>query len=61
MKDAAYTLRLNKGLKKALETAAKKDHRSVASLLQKLICDHLEREGISWEEDAKPKRGTKKK
>ncbi len=39
------------GVKKALKVAAEKDSRSMASLVEKLIKDHLEKEGISWEED----------
>jgi hypothetical protein len=39
---------LSPGLKKALKKAADKDSRSMASLIEKLIKDHLDKQGISW-------------
>ena len=42
---------MNPGLKKALKEAADKDSRSMASLIEKLIKDHLEKERISWEDE----------
>ena len=39
------------GLKKALKVAADRDSRSMASLVEKLIKDHLKKEEISWEEE----------
>ena len=50
-KDTTYTLRINRNLKEALAIAAKKDRRTVASLLEKIIVDYLEKEGIEWEEE----------
>lgn len=41
-------IRLTPGIKKALAIAADKDSRSMASLIEKLIKDYLEREGILW-------------
>jgi hypothetical protein len=38
-------LRVEPDLKEAAERAATDDHRSVASLLEKLLTEHLEREG----------------
>ncbi len=38
-------------MRKALNFAASRDRRSVASLLEKIIADYLNREGVSWEED----------
>jgi hypothetical protein len=32
----------------SLEIAAQKDHRSMSSLLEKIIIDYLDKEGISW-------------
>ncbi|MEW5804449.1 MAG: Arc family DNA-binding protein [bacterium] len=45
-KDTTYTLRLSSELKKAIKIAAKKDHRSVASLLEKIVIDYLQKERI---------------
>ena len=39
------------GIKKALKIAADRDSRSMASLIEKLIKDHLKKEGIPWEGD----------
>jgi hypothetical protein len=50
VKDTTYTLRIDGALKKALTIAAKKDRRTVASLLEKIIVDYLEKQGIEWEE-----------
>ncbi len=50
-KERIYSLRLTSGMRKALDFAASRDRRSVASLLEKIIADYLNREGISWEED----------
>ena len=47
------------GLKKALKIAAYRDSRSMASLIEKLIKDHLKNEEIPWEE--KPPNGERKK
>jgi hypothetical protein len=49
-KERIFSLRLTSGMRKALEFSAKRDRRSIASLLEKLIADHLDREGIHWEE-----------
>ena len=46
-------VRLTPGLKKALKIAAEKNERSMAGLIRKLIKDHLEKEGISWEDGEK--------
>ena len=39
------------GIKKALKIAADRDSRSMASIVEKLIKDHLKKEGISWEDN----------
>jgi hypothetical protein len=39
------------GIKKAIQIAAERDSRSMTSLIEKLIKDHLQKEGISWEEE----------
>ena len=58
-KDTTYTLRINSKLKEALAVAAKKDRRTISSLLEKIIVDHLEKVGIEWEEEERKKK-TKK-
>ncbi len=45
-------LRMTPGVKKALNQAAEKDSRSMASLIEKLIKDHLSKEGIPWEDES---------
>ncbi len=45
-KDIVYTIRMNSEVREALKKAAQKDRRSVASLLDKIIIDHLEKEGF---------------
>ena len=58
-KDTTYTLRINSKLKEALAVAAKKDRRTISSLLEKIIVDYLEKVGIEWEEEGRKKRGKK--
>jgi len=48
-KERIYSLRLTSGMRNALETAAKRDRRSIASLVEKIIADYLAKEGIDWE------------
>ena len=48
MKKATYSVVLTPGVKEALEIAAQKDRRSMSSLLEKIIIDYLDKEGISW-------------
>jgi len=48
MKKQTYNFVLSPGIKDALEVAAKKDRRSMSSLVEKIIIDHLDKEGISW-------------
>jgi predicted transcriptional regulator len=50
-KDSTYTLRIDSRVKAALKAAARKDRRTVSSLLEKLIYDYLAREGFSLPED----------
>jgi len=58
-KDTTYTLRINSKLKEALAVAAKKDRRTIASLLEKITVDYLEKQGIEWEAEERRKRGKK--
>ena len=44
-KDTTYTLRINSKLKEALGVAAKKDRRTISSLLEKITVDYLEKAG----------------
>ena len=58
-KDTTYTLRINSKLKEALAVAAKKDRRTISSMLEKIIVDYLEKDGIEWEGEERKKRGRK--
>jgi hypothetical protein len=58
-KDTTYTLRINSKLKEALAVAAKKDRRTISSMLEKIIVDYLEKVGIEWEEEERKKKGRK--
>ena len=49
MKKATYSVVFTPGVKEALEIAAQKDRRSMSSLLEKIVIDYLEKEGIEWE------------
>ncbi len=46
-KTAAIGIRVEPELKERIEAAAKSDRRSVASYLEKLIADDLERKGLT--------------
>jgi len=48
MKKATYSIVFTPGVREALEVAAQKDRRSVSSLLEKIVIDYLEKEGIPW-------------
>jgi|WetSurMetagenome_2_1015567.scaffolds.fasta_scaffold1396000_1 hypothetical protein len=50
MKKHIYTFALLPSIKEALEVAAQRDRRSMSSLLEKIIIDHLKKEGIPWED-----------
>jgi len=58
-KDTTYTLRINSKLKEALAVAAKKDRRTISSMLEKITVDYLEKVGIEWEEDGRKKKKRK--
>ena len=65
MKKVTYSVVLTPGIRAALEVAAQKDRRSMSSLLEKIIIDHLNKEGIPWSDDTMSstpaKRGRPKK
>jgi hypothetical protein len=46
-----FTMRINLGVKKALEEAAWQDRRSLASLFEKIGIDYLKVHGIPWTEE----------
>ena len=48
-KDKIFSLRLSAGMREALGAAARRDRRSIASLLEKIIADFLAKEGVQWE------------
>ena len=45
-KDVAYSMRMPSRVREALKEAARMDHRSVASLLDKIVADYLTKEGF---------------
>lgn len=47
MKTATLNLRIDPNLKEAARIAAQLEHRSIANLIELLIRQHCEREGIS--------------
>ena len=46
-KTATLTFRIDPGLKEALRTAADKEHRSIANMVEVLILDYCDRNDIS--------------
>lgn len=46
IKDVIYSMRMNSRVRDALKKAAQRERRTVASLLDKIITDYLEKEGI---------------
>ena len=46
-KTATLTFRINPNLKEALRTAAQKEHRSIANMVEVLIRDYCERHDIA--------------
>lgn len=64
-KTTTLTFRIEPGLKEALRTAAVREHRSIANMVEVLIRDYCERNGIAipeqddlFDDDSKPgKRG----
>lgn len=46
-KTATLTFRVDPGLKEALRAAAQAEHRSVANMIEVLIRDHCDRNGIA--------------
>jgi len=44
-KDVIYCMRMSRRVRETLSRIAKKDHRSVASLLYKIVADYLTKEG----------------
>ena len=46
-KTAALNIRIDPDLKEAIRVAAKRDHRSIANIVEMLIIHHCERVGIT--------------
>jgi len=65
MKKMTYSVVFTPAVREALEIAAQKDRRSVSSLLEIIVIDYLDKEGISWKDDlmssTPAKRGRPKK
>jgi hypothetical protein len=51
-KTATLTFRIEPSLKDALRTAAGREHRSIANMVEVLIRDYCERNGVSISEQA---------
>ncbi len=51
-KTATLTFRIEPGLKEALRTAAAREHRSIANMVEVLIRDYCGRNGIAIPEQA---------
>ncbi len=51
MKKATYSVVFTPSVKEALEVVAQKDRRSMSSLLEKIVIDYLDKEGIPWAND----------
>jgi c-di-GMP-binding flagellar brake protein YcgR len=49
-KDIIFSMRMSTQVREALKTAAKREHRTISSLLSKIITEHLEKEGLSVKE-----------
>ncbi|MGR7919554.1 ribbon-helix-helix protein, CopG family [Zobellella denitrificans] len=52
-KTATLTIRVEPGLKEALRAAAKEEHRSIANMIEVLIREHCEKNGIAIEQPNK--------
>ncbi len=50
-KDVAFSMRMNKRIRAALKRAAKKDRRTVSSLVDKVLTDYLMKEGFIKERE----------
>jgi len=51
-KTATVTFRIDPGVKEALRTAAAREHRSIANMVEVLIRDYCGRNGIAIAEDS---------
>ncbi|MBI4776353.1 MAG: PilZ domain-containing protein [Deltaproteobacteria bacterium] len=51
--DPVYSFRMPVGIREALERIARKERRSLASLILKIITDYLDDHGVAWIMDAK--------
>ena len=56
-KTATLTFRIDPGLKEALRTAAQKEHRSIANMVEVLIRDYCEKHGIAISDAGKGRPG----
>lgn len=62
IKTATLTFRIDPGLKEGLRIAAEQEHRSIANMIEVLIRDHCERQGIAipHSEETKNNNGARK-
>jgi len=49
----SLSFKVNPGLKKALESLARKENRSLSNYVITLLMKHLEEKGIDWEKSEK--------
>lgn len=59
-KTTTLTFRIEPNLKEALRAAAKHEHRSIANMVEVLIRDYCERNGIPIEEQGNPSEEARK-
>ena len=50
-KDVVYSMRMSRTVRQSLEKAAAREHRTIASLLDKVIADYLDKEGYHIHEN----------
>lgn len=54
-KSTTLTLRIDPGVKEALRTAAEQEHRSITNMVEVLIRDYCERNGVEIKALSEPK------
>lgn len=57
-KTATVTFRIDPGVKEALRTAAAREHRSIANMIEVLIRDHCQKNGVAVPDSDAKTQGT---
>ncbi|MBY6226423.1 ribbon-helix-helix protein, CopG family [Ferrimonas balearica] len=60
-KTATLTIRVEPNLKEALRTAAQAEHRSIANMVEVMIREHCEKNGIAIEHPQESAQGRERK